>query len=212
MAGLAESAEHIVEFLLYVMPGFVALQFYRAKYPAKQLSDSLQVAWSLIYGVILAAFVRLIDDRCFHGWLQTKATGFPAFRLVAALMVAGLLGGAVLIAKDWCRFEVARRFPRWAGLAPDPQSIWAKINRPSDDYAVIYLDDGSIYLGWIEDFTFDPDAEDNDFLLADAKRVDDNLVEKYAVTGRGVYLNTRNVKRIEFVKAVGSGSPGDDGF
>ena len=47
MAGIAEPAEHIVEFFLYVMPGFVALQFYRAKYPAKQLSDSLQVAWSL---------------------------------------------------------------------------------------------------------------------------------------------------------------------
>ena len=40
---------------------------------------------------------------------------------------------------------------------------------------------------------------DNDFLLAEAKRVDDDLVERYAVTGRGVYLNTRNVKRIEFV-------------
>jgi hypothetical protein len=65
---------------------------------------------------------------------------------------------------------------------------------------VVYLDDGSIYLGWIKDFTFDPDADDNDFLLADAKRVDDQLAEKYAVTGRGVYLNTRNVKRIEFVK------------
>jgi len=199
MSGVADPAEHIVEFFLYVMPGFVALQFYRAKYPAKQLSESLQVAWSLIYGVIPAAFVRLIDDRLCHGWLQTKATGFPAFRLVMALIVAGLVGGAVLIANDWCRFEVARRFPRWTSLAPDPQSIWAKINRPSDDYAVVYLDDGSIYLGWIKDFTFDPDAEDNDFLLADAKRVDDQLVEKYAVTGRGVYLNTRDVKRIEFV-------------
>jgi Family of unknown function (DUF6338) len=199
MASVIEPADHIVEFLLYVMPGFVALQFYRAKYPAKKLSDSLQVAWSLIYGVILAAIVRVIDDRCFHGWLQTKTTGFPTLRLVVALMAAGLVGGAVLIAGDWCRFEVARRFPRWAALAPDPQSIWAKINRPSEDYAVVYLDDGSIYLGWIEDFTFDPDAEDNDFLLADAKRVDDELAEKYAVTGRGVYLNTRNVKRIEFV-------------
>jgi len=54
-------------------------------------------------------------------------------------------------------------------------------------------------LGWIKDFTFDPDAEDNDFLLADAKRVDDQLTAQYIVTGRGVYLNTRDVKRIEFI-------------
>jgi len=74
-----------------------------------------------------------------------------------------------------------------------------KVNRPSNDYAVVYVDDGSIYLGWIKDYTFDPDAEDNDFLLADAKRVDEQLKELYSITGRGVYLSTRNVKRIEFV-------------
>jgi hypothetical protein len=199
MSSVAEPAEHIVEFFLYVMPGFVALQLYRSKYPAKKLSESLQVAWSLIYGVILAGLVHWIDDRFLHGWLLTSAPGFPTFRFIMALMIFGLLGGAALIAVHWGRFEVARRFPRCAGLAPDPQSIWAKINRPSNDYAVVYLDDGSIYLGWVKDFTFDPDAEDNDFLLADAKRVDDQLKTQYVVTGRGVYLNTRNVKRIEFV-------------
>ncbi len=198
MPSVAEPAEHIIEFLLYVMPGFVALQLYRAKYPAK-LSEFLQVAWSLIYGVILATFVRWIDERFLHGSLQTKTARFPPFGSVLALIVSGLLGGVILIAVNFARFELAAHFPRCAGIAPDPQSIWAKVNQPSNDYAVVYLDDGSIYLGWIEDFTFDPDAEDNDFLLADAKRVDDELVEKYAVTGRGVYLNTRNVKRIEFV-------------
>lgn len=199
MSSVAEPAEHIVEFFLYVMPGFVALQLYRAKYPAKQLSEFLQVAWSLIYGVILAAFVHWVDDRLLRGCLQTTATGFPRFGFVLALMISGLLGGAALIAVNLGRLGLARHIPWCAGVAPDPQSIWAKINRPSDDYAVVYLDDGSIYFGWIKDFTFDPDAEDNDFLLADAKRVDDELTEKYAINGRGVYLNTRNVKRIEFV-------------
>ena len=131
MSGVVEPAEHIVDFFLYVMPGFVALQFYRAKYPAKRLSESLQVAWSLIYGVLLAALVHWIDGRFFNGWLQTNSTGFPAFRLVIALMTSGLLGGAALIAVHWSRFEVARRFPRFTGIAPDPQSIWARINRAS---------------------------------------------------------------------------------
>jgi len=64
----------------------------------------------------------------------------------------------------------------------------------------VYLDDGAIYLGWIKEYTFDPDVESNDFLLAGAKRVDDNLNTTYLVNGQGVYLNTRNVKRIEFVR------------
>jgi hypothetical protein len=168
---VGDPAEHLVDFLVHVMPGFIALQLFRAKYPAKQLSEFLQVAWSLIYGVILAAVVHAIDGRFLHGRLGTSLA----------------------------RFKIAVHWPRFEGIAPDPQSIWVKVNRPSNDYAVVYVDDGSVYLGWIKDYTFDPDAEDNDFLLVDAKRVDEQLRELYSVTGRGVYLNTRNVKRIEFV-------------
>jgi hypothetical protein len=197
--GVGEPAEHLVDFLVYVMPGFVALQLFRAKYPAKQLSEFLQVAWSLIYGVLLATFVRGVDGRFLHGRLQSTNPGFPAFRFVITLAIVGLLGGAVLIGLNYARSVAAAHWPSWEGIAPDPQSIWAKVNRPSNDYAVVYVDDGSIYFGWIKDFTFDPDAEDNDFLLADAKRVDEQLTEKYSITGQGVYLNTRNVKRIEFL-------------
>jgi hypothetical protein len=141
-----------------------------------------------------------VDGRFLHGWLLSNTLGFPASRFVVALLLAGLLGGALLIGLYRARFLVAAYWqPRFEGIAPDPQSIWIKVNRPSNDYAVVYVDDGSIYFGWIKDYTFDPDAEDNDFLLADAKRVDEQLAEKYSVTGRGVYLNTRNVKRIEFL-------------
>jgi len=83
--GIAEPAEHLVDFLVYVMPGFIALQLFRSKYPAKQLSEFLQVAWSLIYGVILSAVVHGVDARFLHGRLQTTAPGFPAFRFVLAL-------------------------------------------------------------------------------------------------------------------------------
>lgn len=197
--GVGEPAEHLVDFLVYVMPGFIALQLFRAKYPAKKLSEFLQVAWSLIYGVILATCLRSADSRFLHGRLQSNAPGFPGSRFVIALVITGLLGGILLIGLYRARFFVAAKWPRLEGIAPDPQSIWVKVNRQTNDYAVVYVDDGSIYFGWIKDFTFDPDAQDNDFLLADAKRVDEQLTEKYSVTGQGVYLNTRNVKRIEFL-------------
>jgi Family of unknown function (DUF6338) len=196
---VAEPAEHLIDFLIYVMPGFLALQLFRSKYPARQLSDFLQVAWSLIYGVILATLVRAADVRFLHGWLQSGAAGFPNPHFVMALVLAGFVGGIILIALSFARLEVAAQWSWLAWMAPDPQSIWAEVNRPSNDYAVVYVEDGSIYLGWIKDYTFDPDAENNDFLLADAKRVDEELTEKYPITGQGVYLNTRNVKRIEFL-------------
>ena len=66
----------------------------------------------------------------------------------------------------------------------------------------MYLDDGSIYLGIIRQYRSNPNDQDQDFLLAKAQRVDsDKLQPLYPVTGQGVYLNTRNVKRIEYVRA-----------
>jgi|SRR5580658_2633947 hypothetical protein len=196
---VAEPAEHLVDFLVYVMPGFIAHQLFRAKYAAKKLSEFGQVAWSLIYGVILATLVRGADGRFLHGWLRSDTAGFPGSRFVVALVLAGLFGGVLLIGLNYARFFVAAHWPRLEGVAPDPQSIWVKVNRPNNDYAVVYVDDGSIYFGWIKDYAFDPDATSNDFLLADAKRVDEQLTEEYSVSGQGVYLNTRNVKRIEFL-------------
>jgi len=85
-------------------------------------------------------------------------------------------------------------------FAPPPLSYWAEIIMKSfDNWAVIFLDDGSIYLGWIKNFNMDLKSENQDFLLSNAKRVDENLNEMYPVTGIGVYLNTKNIKRIEFL-------------
>ena len=120
---VAEPAEHLVDFLVYVMPGFVALELFRAKYPAKTLSEFLQVAWSLIYGVILATLVRSADSRFLHGWLQSNSPGFPSSRFVAALVTAGLVLGILLIALHSARFSLAANWPRLTGIAPDPRSI-----------------------------------------------------------------------------------------
>jgi len=198
-AGVADPIEHLADFILYVMPGFIALQLYRAKYPVKGLSEFLQVSWCLIYGIVLAGTVRWIDHRFLNGRLHSDEAGLPWLRFVIALAIAGLFLGALLISVRWARFTLAMKYVRFSALEPDPQSIWAKVNQPSSEYAVVYLDDGAIYLGWIKEYTFVPDAESNDFLLADAKRVDERLNTIYVVNGQGVYLNTRNVKRIEFV-------------
>jgi hypothetical protein len=200
VAGVADPVEHLADFILYIMPGFIALQLYRAKYPVKKLSEFLQVSWCVIYGIVLSGTVRWVDHRFLSGRLHTDDAGLPWLRFIVALAIAGLLFGTLLIAVRWTRFTLSTKCARLSRLRPDPQSIWAQVNQSSTEYAVVYLDDGAIYLGWIREYTFDPDAESNDFLLAGAKRVDDQLKTIYLVNGQGVYLNTRNVKRIEFVR------------
>jgi hypothetical protein len=96
---------------------------------------------------------------------------------------------------------VSGRFQWLQFVAPDVQSIWAKVNGTrSSDWAVVFTDDGATYMGWIKEFTYYPDADDNDFLLSQAKRLKEDGSLLYEIDGQGVYLNTRNVKRIEFVK------------
>jgi hypothetical protein len=140
-----------------------------------------------------------IDQRALGGSLHAEAS-FPYFRFVLVLLGTGLAGGLVLIAVHELRFRLPLRWPQLSAISPDPQSIWARLNQPwNTDWAVVFLDDGAIYRGWILEYTYDPDREDQDFLLSDATRVDENLKEVYAIKGTGVYLNTRNVRRIEFI-------------
>lgn len=198
---LSEPVEHIAEFIVYAMPGFVALHIYRNVYPVKRLSEFLQVAWSLIYGVVLASLVRGWDARYLNGRLHSSDSGFPRLAFILVLVIAGTVWGFSLVGFNRLRLLISDRYPSLDFVAPDAQSIWARLNQSqATDWAVVFTDDGAIYMGWIEEFTYDPDAEDNDFLLAQAERLNDDFTSRYKVDGQGVYLHTKNVKRIEFVQ------------
>ena len=197
---LAEPVEHIAEFIVYAMPGFVSLQLYRNLYPIKGLTEFLRVAWSLIYGVCLASMVRGLDARYLAHSLHSADEGFPRFRFILALVAAGVLWGLVLAGFTRLRLFLSDTHPSLDFISPDVQSIWASINQTQAGWAVVFTDDGAIYLGWIGEFTYLPDAADNDFLLSDATRLNDDFTVSYEVDGQGVYLNTKNVKRIEFRK------------
>jgi hypothetical protein len=198
---LSEPVEHIAEFIVYAMPGFLALHIYRSVYPVKGLSEFLQVAWSVIYGVALAAVVRALDANYFNNILHSSDEGFPRIGFILVLAGFGMFWGLLLAGFNWTRLFLSGRSQFLQFIAPDVQSIWAKINRSqSTDWAVVFAEDGVIYMGWIKEFTYDPDADDNDFLLSQAKRLNADGSIQYEIDGQGVYLNTRNVKHIEFVK------------
>jgi hypothetical protein len=81
-----EPVQHVAEFILYAMPGFLALHLYRAKYPVRQLSEFQEVAWSLIYGVVLVTVLKWADINWLHyssqwGSLRTRSTSVSATEL-----------------------------------------------------------------------------------------------------------------------------------
>lgn len=195
--------EHLFEFVLYVIPGFLSVEIYRAIYPAKQKSEFAQIGWSILFGVFIVVSVKWIDKNIFYNQLYSNTQEFPGIRFTAALLIGGIIVGFCRVFLHYVRFQLSIHYEFCKNMSPDPQSIWAKINQPINKcWAVVFLEDGSIYMGYISKYTFVPDNTDQDFLLGDAKRVDENLVEKYIVDGIGVYLNTRDVKRIEFMKGT----------
>lgn len=58
---------------------------------------------------------------------------------------------------------------------------------------------GALYLGWLEQYSFDPSADDHEFVLCPAYLVDDDLNVKRDLKQGGVYLNTRDVESLEMI-------------
>ncbi len=203
--------EDLLESILYLAPGFVALEFYRYIYPAKFRNQFTQISWSLITGFFIYVILLLLDRKFFGNSVVTDNEGFPTIWYVLFIPPVGFLFGCILVLVHYSRVKIAGWF-KWSDfIAPDSLSTWATINKSwNRDWAVVYLRDGSIYLGGISSYTYDPNSKDQDFLLGNALRVDEDLQRKYNVDGAGVYLNTKDVIRIEFVKGMEEPSSGID--
>lgn len=193
------SVPDILQFVYFVLPGFLSIEVYRAIYPARRHSDFVSIAWSLIYGVAITAFVFHWAGERFSTQLTGESDILP-IRILLILIGVGIAVGLLRAGLRKTRFWLSQKTDWLNRIEPDSQSIWAAINgSQNEDWAIVFLTDGSIYRGYRRRFTFDPDAVDQDFLLSDASRVDEQLAERYPITGQGVYLRLRDVSRIEFL-------------
>lgn len=195
---------NVAEFLFFVIPGFIALWVHRSCYPAKQRSAFSEITATIVCSFVILAAVAWAEAL----WpsrlnLSSSDLSLTNKNLAAAMAVAGVTLGGAWTALEWLRFRAAERFPLLECLAPGPEAVWMLANRPgNEDWAVVYLADGAIYRGWIKHYRYDPDTDVQDFLLTHASRVRDDLTEIYPVDGVGVYCNTRDVTRIEYVRGT----------
>ncbi len=195
----------IVQFILYVIPGFISIEYFRARFPAKARTDFITISWSIVFGVGITSFLIWLDANALHGLLGYETQGFPGLKFLSVLVASGLLIGIFRAGLRQARFILSRRFHFLKWLTPGVNSIWARVNQKgTDQWALVFLDNDVQYLGYIKYFRNDPDTSDQDFLLAESFRVDKNRRPLYRVNGVGVYLNTRDVRRIEFLDSVPS--------
>lgn len=191
--------ENIIEFLLYIAPGYIALQLYRSYWPVEKKDSFHDIALSVIYGVTIITILKWTDRHWFNYHFESNLSGFPSAKFLFGILIFGVILGGLFIGQRELRSYLSKQAKFLKFLSPGNDAIWVKINdRTNKDWATVYLDDGSIYLGWISNYIYNPHQQDQDFLLSRAKRLYDNLEVMYEIDGCGIYLNTRDVKRIEF--------------
>ncbi len=193
--------ENLLEFLLYIAPGFLAVELYNCYFPAKERNSFTQIAKSVICALIIISVVQYLDQNYFAYFLQSTSPGLTNTKYIIALFLGGIIAGFLAVFQLKVRSSLAENYQNLSWLAKEPDSIWQKINSPTNrDWAVVYLNDASIYLGWITEYQSDPNLNNQDFILNNAKRITEDFEEIYIVDGIGVYINTKDVNKIEFVK------------
>ncbi|MBG0785806.1 MAG: hypothetical protein H0S79_11955 [Anaerolineaceae bacterium] len=191
------------EFLLYIVPGYLTIQIYRWRYPVKEKGSFFEIASSVTIGVFIVYLGIWIDKHVFCYYFVSNSDGLPTFRFLVLLFSTSILCGLLLIGQRELRNYLSKTCPKLNWIASGVDSDWVKINsKNNDDWAVVFLDDGSVYLGWIKNYTYNPNFKDQDFILSNAKRLNNDLSVMYVIDGIGVYLKTENVKRIEFVNGT----------
>ena len=190
------------QFILYVLPGFIAYNTYEKYNPVRKQETFTRLATSLVYGILIYAAIGYLDGAFLQHSLQDTNGSLPSIQLTLALMLGGFVLGYLQIGSHKLRTYLSRKHQCLGWLLEDSRPIWAIINSVNDeDWAVVYLKDGTIYLGWISQYSYDPDSEQQDFLLSEAKRVNDQLKPEWHVTGKGVYLTTDSIHKIEYLSS-----------
>ena len=188
------------EFILYIMPGFIAILIYRSVYPVRKRENVELFVVSILIGLIVVNFIKWIDIKFFNNFLNSENSSIPDIKFTMALIVSGVIVGVLLILQVSVRNFLGNNIKRLNFLVTKPDTVWQIVNsKKNKDWALVFLNDNNIYLGWIKEYTFFPDSNDYEILLTKAKNVDDKLQTKYEVNGYGVYLRCSNIKRIEFL-------------
>lgn len=115
--------------VLYVIPGFLAIEIYRTKYPAKKTSDTTNIIWSIICTVIILCVLGIIGH---HQGLPDlnyfdKNPRTISLESAVILLGSGFFSGLLLIAFRWIRSKLGV-FP------PNLVNVWAKINFQQKKY------------------------------------------------------------------------------
>jgi hypothetical protein len=165
------------ELAVWLVPGYLALLLYLHVNPLRSKQSyewffqaagfgilSYAVALLLTFGWrhsigLLPAWSPAFSERAASGWWISH---FP-FANSALWLVAVLASPLVATTASWARrpFEAAQRFVDWISPASRPSDIFLfRCSRSEKQTIIVTVDGGRVYVGFLTDFTTDPDEAD----------------------------------------------------
>lgn len=110
--------------LAYVIPGFVGYQTYRKCYPAKAMSDTVVVIWSLIHTLVIHVALGCVSSVLGEPRINylARSPETLGWKSAALLLGSGAVYGLLLVLVH----ELRLRLNVWP---TEPLSIWVKVNR-----------------------------------------------------------------------------------
>jgi len=188
--------EQIIQYIFLLLPGIISVKIYRVFCPTKKESDLFEFANSVFQSVLIICIYIYIFNKTVDSILSIKS--FKIWELLILLSLS-CLWGFLLVFIRHLRHMLANKFNALKIVRPNNYSVWERINHESkSEWAIVYLNDNSIYRGYFSLVTYDPDEDKEDALLAKATRVDEKLHKIYDIKGKGLYIKLKNVIKIEF--------------
>jgi hypothetical protein len=157
------------------------------------------VVWSVLHSFVIhlgLGVLGRISNNDELNLLAWDGNSTVETKTIAVLLGGGFVWGLALMTFHWLRIKLPF-LP-----TPDPQAIWplaAGAVEKEQLWALARTKGGTLYLGWVERYSFDPEAEDHDFLLCPAFEVNAKLEVQRDLSMGGVYLNTRDLDSFERV-------------
>lgn len=95
--------------LLSLLPGFLTIQLYRARYPAKRVSQFEIIVWSILHSFIVHLVLTGVAYILDCDGLDLLGQGMDPIiqpRTIAVLLSGGFTWGCLLIPYHWLRLHV----------------------------------------------------------------------------------------------------------
>ncbi len=117
-------------------------------------------------------------------------------------MSGGIIFGFIRIGFYKIRFYIARKSKKLEWIAPEYLTVWESVINQAEgnEWLKVHLVDGSIYVGYIKEWSFNPDKSVQEILLGEASKVNKEMELEHEVSGQGIYLTTNSISRMEFLE------------